>query len=68
MIKFTVIKNADITELGFSVRTYNVLRRAEINTVQDIVDNYDNLKYIRYLGWKNYNEVVEKIKPYVKTN
>lgn len=67
-MKFSVIKNADINELDFSVRTCNLLRRSQINTVQDIVDNYDNLKRVRHLGWRNYNEIVEKIKPYVKTN
>jgi len=67
-VGFKVIKNVDINELDFSVRTLNVLRRAQINTVQDIVDNYNNLKKVRHLGWRNYNEIVEKIEPYVKVD
>lgn len=58
--------NVDINELDLSVRAWNCLRRANINTVQDIVDNFENLHRVRNLGCKCYNEVVEKIRPYVK--
>ena len=67
-MKFKVINNLDIDELGLSVRTWNCLARVQINTVQDIVDNYDNLKNIRNLGPRCYNEIIEKIKPYVKNS
>jgi len=66
-MKLLVINNVDIDELGLSVRAWNCLRRANINTVQDIVDNYDNLTRVRNLGQKAYDEVVEKIKPYTRT-
>ena len=46
--------------------TWNCLRRAQINTVQDIIDNYDNLNRVRNLGQRSYNEIVEKMKPYVE--
>ncbi len=65
-MEIKVIKNVDINELVLSVRTWNCLRRAQINTVQDIVDNYNNLTRIRNLGQRCYNEIVEKIKPYVR--
>ncbi len=65
-MKFKVIKNVDINELDFSVRTWNCLRRAQINTVQNIVDNYDNLDRVRNLGKRCYDEIVKKIKPYVE--
>ena len=61
-----VIKNVDINELNLSVRACNCLRRAKIDTVQDIVDNYDDLPKVRNLGRKCYEEVKEKIIPYVE--
>ena len=67
-MRFEVINNVDIDELDFGVRTWNCLRRAQINTIQDIVDNYDNLNRVRNLGQSCYNEIVEKIKPYVKNS
>lgn len=60
-----VIKDVDINELGLSVRTHNCLRRAGINTVQDIVDNYSRLHKARSLGKVSYKEITEKIQPYV---
>lgn len=61
-----VIKNVDIDDLDLSVRAWNCLRRAKIDNVQDIVDNYDNLTKVRNLGQRCYNEVLDKIKPYVE--
>ena len=61
-----VIKNADLNDLDLSVRSWNCLRRAMINNVQDIVDNIDNLTKVRNLGQRCHNEVLEKIKPYVE--
>ena len=60
-----VILNVDIDNLGLSVRAWNCLRRAQLNTVQDIVDNYDRLKFVRNLGQRSYDEIIKKIKPYV---
>ena len=64
-MRITVIKNVDINELNLSVRAWNCLRRAKIDTVQDIVDNYDDLPKVRNLGQRWYEEVKERIKPYV---
>ncbi len=65
-MEIKVIKNVDINELDFSVRTWNCLRRAQINTVQDIADNYHNLNRVRNLGKRSIEEINEKIKPYVE--
>lgn len=65
-MKIKVINNVDLDDLNLSVRAWNCLRRAKIDTVQDIVDNYDNLNRVRNLGERGCNEVLEKIKPYVE--
>lgn len=65
-MKFIVKNNVDIDELDLSVRTWNCLRRARINTVQNIVDNYEELNRVRNLSKRCYDEIVEKIKPYVE--
>lgn len=65
-MRIKVIKNVDINELDFSVRTWNCLRRAKIDTVQDIADNYHNLNQVRNLGIRCIAEINEKIVPYVE--
>ena len=51
-----------IEEMDFSVRSYNCLKRANINTVEDLVNKSktDMLK-VRNLGLKSIEEVVQKI-------
>ena len=65
-MKIKVKNNVDINELDLSVRAWNCLRRAKIDTVQDIIDYYDDLHKVRNLCKKCYNEVKEKIIPYVE--
>lgn len=65
-MEIKVINNVDLDNLDLSVRTWNCLRRALINNVQDIVDNIDNLPRVRNLGQKCYDEVLDKIKPYIE--
>ncbi len=52
-----------IEDLDFSVRAYNCLKRANINTLQDLINksNADVMK-IRNLGKKSLKEVLDKIK------
>lgn len=51
-----------IDELDFSVRTYNCLWRAKVETVADIINlGEEGLMHVRNLGKKSYNEVVEKL-------
>ena len=48
-------KIIDITieELNFSVRTYNCLKRANINTVEDLIEKtYEEMIEVKNLGRK----------------
>ena len=65
-MEIKVINNVDLDDLDLSVRAWNCLRRALINNVQDIVDNINDLPKVRNLGKKCYDEVLEKIKPYIE--
>lgn len=52
-----------IEVLEFSVRSYNCLKRAGMNTISDIVDRteHDMIK-VRNLGKKSLEEVIQKVK------
>ncbi len=59
-----ISKNLDITidELELSVRSYNCLKRAGINTVQDLTSrSEDEMMKVRNLGRKSLDEVIEKL-------
>jgi DNA-directed RNA polymerase subunit alpha len=52
-----------IDDLELSVRAYNCLKRAGINTVQDLVNKTENeMMKIRNLGKKSFKEVIDKVK------
>ena len=52
-----------IDDLDFSVRAYNCLKRANINTLGDLVDKSElEMMKIRNLGKKSLKEVMDKIK------
>ena len=52
-----------IDELEFSVRAYNCLKRANINTLQDLTNITENeLMKIRNLGKKSLKEVIDKVR------
>lgn len=52
-----------IDELDFSVRAYNCLKRANINTLGDLVEKSEiEMMKIRNLGKKSLKEVMDKIK------
>lgn len=52
-----------IDDLDFSVRAYNCLKRANIHTLQDLVNKDENeIMKIRNLGKKSLKEVLDKIK------
>ena len=55
-----------IDELMLSVRSHNALRRANINTLGELIFrlNEGNLKTIRNLGAKSYSEIQTKILVY----
>ena len=52
-----------IDELEFSVRAYNCIKRANINTLQDLTEKSENeMMKIRNLGKKSLKEVIDKVK------
>ena len=52
-----------IDEIEFSVRAYNCLKRAGINTMQDLIDKRESeVNKIRNLGKKSLKEVIDKVK------
>ncbi len=51
-----------IEDLDFSVRTYNCLKRANINTVGDLVAKTESdMMKIRNLGRKSLEEIILKL-------
>ena len=51
-----------IEEVEFSVRAYNCLKRAGINTMQDLIDKRESeVNKIRNLGKKSLKEVIDKV-------
>jgi len=51
-----------IEELDLSVRSYNCLKRAQINTVEDLTNkNEDDMMKVRNLGRKSLEEVLHKL-------
>ena len=51
-----------IEELDLSVRSSNCLRRAGINTVEDLINKTeDELLKVRNLGRKSFEEVLNKL-------
>ena len=52
-----------IEEIEFSVRAYNCLKRAGVNTVQDLINKKEvEVTKIRNLGKKSLKEVLDKVK------
>lgn len=59
----TKVLEMSIDELEFSVRAYNCLKRANINTLQDLTQKSENeMMKIRNLGKKSLKEVIDKVK------
>ena len=51
-----------IEELDLSVRSYNCLKRAGINTVEDLINrSEDDMMKVRNLGRKSLEEVIQKL-------
>ena len=51
-----------IEELDLSVRSYNCLKRAGINTVQNLTEKTEEeMLKVRNLGRKSFDEVVQKL-------
>ena len=51
-----------IEELDLSVRAFNCLKRANINTVEDLINKTeDEMMKVRNLGRKSLDEVIDKL-------
>ena len=51
-----------IEELDLSVRSYNCLKRAGINTVEDLINrSEEDMMKVRNLGRKSLEEVINKL-------
>ncbi len=58
----TTVLSMTIEELDFSVRSFNCLKRAGINTVEDLISKTeDDMMKVRNLGRKSLEEVVNKL-------
>ena len=54
-----------IEEMELSVRSYNCLKRANINTVEDLTQKTrEDMLKVRNLGLKSIDEVLEKLNEY----
>jgi len=54
-----------IEDLDLSVRSYNCLRRAGINSLEDIIEKTEEeMLHIRNLGRKNLEEIKSKLEEY----
>ena len=71
-MKSTVVEKAEtqrdkvleltIEELDLSVRSFNCLKRANINTVEDLISKTeDEMMKVRNLGRKSLEEVINKL-------
>lgn len=59
------IRSIKIEDLELSMRTYNVLKLARINTLGDILDKtYDYLSKVRNMGLHSLKELEEKLNEY----
>lgn len=68
LIKIEVVKEdfpnqTPIEDCGFTVRTYNCLKRALINKISDI-ESIEQLMSVRNLSQKSLQEVVDKLNEY----
>lgn len=63
--KHTKILEMSIEEMDLSVRSFNCLKRAGINTVKDLTDrSEDDMLKVRNLGRKSLDEVIHKLQSY----
>lgn len=52
----------DLTEMNLSIRPYNILRRAGLNTSEDVYQNSDRIYKLRNCGEISYREIVNAMK------
>jgi DNA-directed RNA polymerase subunit alpha len=60
--KQLTVLSTTIEELDFSVRSFNCLKRAGINSVEDLIaKTEDDMMKVRNLGRKSLEEVINKL-------
>ena len=58
----STVLDMTIEELDLSVRSFNCLKRANINTVEDLISKTeDEMMKVRNLGRKSLEEVINKL-------
>ena len=61
-VKKVKVLETTIEELDLSVRSFNCLKRAGINTVEDIIQRTEeDMMKVRNLGRKSLEEVIQKL-------
>jgi len=61
-VKKEKVLEMTVDELDLSVRSFNCLKRAGINTVEDLIDRTeDDMMKVRNLGRKSLEEVIQKL-------
>ena len=54
----------EIAVLALSFRSENALRRSSVNTLKDVVNNWERLQFIRAIGVKSVTEIKSKFVDY----
>jgi DNA-directed RNA polymerase subunit alpha len=59
----TSLEDMRIEELDFTVRSYNCLKKAGVNSISDLTSmSYSELLKIKNLGRKSLNEIIDKMR------
>ena len=59
----TSLEDMRIEELDFTVRSYNCLKNAGVNSISDLTSmSYSELLKIKNLGRKSLNEIIDKMR------
>ncbi|CAM3162670.1 DNA-directed RNA polymerase subunit alpha [Streptobacillus ratti] len=61
----SLVEETRIEELGLTIRSYNCLKKVDINTIGELIKlTKEDLKKIKNLGNKSAKEIIEKMKEY----
>lgn len=62
--KYNINLNTSIDDLCLSVRATTCLKRAGFKTLKDVISNQSSLPYIRNLGKRTLQEIIDKLNSY----
>ncbi|MBQ7797656.1 MAG: hypothetical protein IJ371_00850 [Clostridia bacterium] len=54
-------ENVLIEHIGFSLQAYNCLKKAGVNTLEDLLNSADRIKDFWYIGPKTYQDIVNRL-------